>query len=35
MPIVYLLGILAVVAYLIQGLLGFRQIKHFTAFMGK
>lgn len=35
MPIVYLLGILAVLAYVVQGLLGFRQIKHFTAIYGE
>lgn len=31
MPVIYLLGIFAVVAYVVQGIVGFIQIKHFTT----
>ena len=35
MPFIYVFGIVAVSAYLLQGFLGFLQIKHFTKVYGE
>ncbi|MFS7398216.1 transcriptional regulator GutM [Carnobacterium maltaromaticum] len=35
MPVIYILGISAVGAYIFQGILGFIQIKHFTKIYGE